>query len=106
MGAPSDPSTDLWNLGAVVLEVFRAVCMFDGRGPPDGNYRVEYHVHEVVDFFGLFPQSLLQQGNPELVRKYFDNNGRIKSLPPLNQTEFESEAFLGKLDDETKTKLC
>ncbi len=31
VGAPWGPKTDLWNLGAVVLEVFRAVRLFSGR---------------------------------------------------------------------------
>ncbi len=35
VGAPWGPMTDLWNLGAVVLEVFRAVRLFSGRRSVD-----------------------------------------------------------------------
>ncbi|WEW56931.1 serine/threonine protein kinase [Emydomyces testavorans] len=105
IGAPWGPAADLWNLGAVVLEVFRAVRMFSGRGPPDGHYDVRFHLHEIVDLFGPFPKSLLQKGNYELVQRYFDREGRIKGLPPLNRPGLESEAFLGKLDVENKKKF-
>ncbi|EFW14742.1 conserved hypothetical protein [Coccidioides posadasii str. Silveira] len=103
--APWGPATDLWNLGAVVLEVFRAVRMFSGRGPPDGHYQVQFHLHEIVDFFGPFPKSLLQKGDQGLVQRWFDSEGRIKDLRPLNRPGLESEAFLGKLDGENKKKF-
>lgn len=103
--APWGPAADLWNLGAVVLEVFRAVRMFSGRGPPDGHYEVRFHLHEIVDLFGPFPKSFLQKGDQELVQRYFDSEGRIKSLPPLNRPGLQSEAFLGKLDGEDKKKF-
>ncbi|KAM5445530.1 putative non-specific serine/threonine protein kinase [Microsporum audouinii] len=106
IGAPWGPSTDLWNLGAVILEVFRAVRMFSGRGPPHGHYEVQYHLHEIVDFFGPFPKSLLQNGDQELVQRYFDSEGRIKNLPPLARPALESEEFLGKLDGENKKKFA
>lgn len=103
--APWGPAADFWNLGAVVLEVFRAVRMFSGRGPPDGNYKVQFHLHEIVDLFGPFPKSLLQKGDQDLVQEHFDSEGRIKSLPPLNRPGLESEEFLGKLDGGNKRKF-
>lgn len=100
--APWGPAADLWNLGAVVLEVFRAVRMFSGRGPPKGDYEVRFHLHEIVDLFGPFPRSLLEKGDQELVREHFDNEGKIKGLPPLERPGLESEEFLEKLDGENK----
>ncbi|KAI1963438.1 hypothetical protein LOZ58_002272 [Ophidiomyces ophidiicola] len=96
---------DLWNLGAVVLEVFRAVRMFSGRGPPDGRYQVRYHLQEIVDFFGPFLKSLLEKGDQELVQEYFDSEGRIKDSPPLERPALESEFFLGKLHEEDKKEF-
>ncbi|EAS31948.3 CMGC/SRPK protein kinase [Coccidioides immitis RS] len=103
--APWGPSTDLWNLGAVILEVFRAVRMFSGRVPPDGHYEVRSHLHEIVDLFGPFPKSLLQKGDQELVQEYFDSAGKVKHLPPLDRPGLESEAFLGKLDRKNKRQF-
>ncbi|KAI2101906.1 hypothetical protein LOZ34_005632 [Ophidiomyces ophidiicola] len=105
INAPWGPTTDLWNLGAVVLEVFRAVRMFSGRGPPDGHYQVRYHLQEIVDFFGPFPKSLLEKGDQELVQKYFDSEGRIKDSPSLERPALESEFFLGKLHEEDKKEF-
>jgi serine/threonine-protein kinase SRPK3 len=104
--APWGPAANLWNLGAVVLEVFRAVRTFSGRGPPDGHYEVQFHLHEIVDFFGPFPRSLLQKGDQDLVHEYFDSEGRIQGLPPLDRPELESEAFLGELDGDNKRKFA
>lgn len=84
IGAPWDASTDWWNFGAVLLEVFRTIRMFDGRVPPDGHYETREHLIEIIDFFGPFPKKLLEKGNQDLVRDLFDDEGRIKDAEPLN----------------------
>lgn len=104
--APWGPATDLWNLGAVVLEVFRAVRMFSGRGPPDGHYEVRFHLQEIIDFFGPYPKLFLQQGDQNLVEEYFDSEGRIKDPAPLDRPPLESDWFLGKLDSEDEKSFC
>ncbi|KAJ5804403.1 uncharacterized protein N7518_000706 [Penicillium psychrosexuale] len=74
--APWDASTDWWNLGCVVFEVFRAI----------------------VDLFGPFPKELLGRGNKDIVQDIFDDNGRIKNSLPMNRPGLASEAFLPGLD--------
>ncbi|KAI0406774.1 kinase-like domain-containing protein [Xylaria palmicola] len=81
--APWGVETDFWNLGAVLLEVFRAVRMFSGQVPPDGQYDPEQHLAEIVDLFGPLPKALLEQGDQELVRRIFDDEGRVNNRPPL-----------------------
>ena len=76
--APWDATTDWWNLGAVILEVFRCVRMFDGRAPPDGQYQLKQHLSEIVAYFGPFPKDLLEKGDAELVETYFDEAGYIR----------------------------
>ncbi|KAM0250022.1 hypothetical protein ACHAQJ_008791 [Trichoderma viride] len=98
--APWGPSTDWWNLGAVLLEVFRAVRMFSGRVPPDGHYEVKEHLAEIVDLFGPFPKALLQKGNQDLVRDLFDDEGRIKDAAPMNRPGLASELFIPRLSQE------
>lgn len=99
------PAIDLWNLEAVVLEVFRAVRMFSGRGPSDDHYEIRFHLYEIVDLFESFSKSLLQKDDQELVQECFDSERRIKSLSSLNRPELESEEFLGKLNGESKKKF-
>ncbi|KAI1837659.1 hypothetical protein DTO006G1_3137 [Penicillium roqueforti] len=96
--APWDASTDWWNLGCVVFEVFRAVRMFSGSAPPDGHYELKEHLREIVDLFGPFPKELLGRGNKDIVQDIFDDNGRIKNSLPMNRPGLASEAFLPGLD--------
>ncbi|AEO68227.1 uncharacterized protein THITE_2117654 [Thermothielavioides terrestris NRRL 8126] len=85
IGAPWDQSTDLWNLGALLLELYRAVRMFDGRVPPDGHYEVKQHIAEIVDLFGPFPKELLEKGNQEIVKDIFDEDGKPRGFQPLGR---------------------
>ncbi|KAF3769136.1 kinase-like protein [Cryphonectria parasitica EP155] len=100
--APWDATTDWWNLGAVLLEVFRCVRMFDGRGPPDGHYDLRQHLHEIVTYFGPFPKALLEKGDAELVQTYFDEAGYVKGAPPLELPSLESDDYMDDLDAENR----
>ncbi|KAL6874802.1 kinase-like domain-containing protein [Trichoderma novae-zelandiae] len=102
IGAPWDGSTDWWNLGAVLLEVYRCVRMFSGRVPPDGRYDLKRHLAEIVDLFGPFPRSFLDRGNQELVQSLFDDEGRIKDEEPFNRPGLSSEAFMPGLSQERR----
>ncbi|KAK3331548.1 kinase-like domain-containing protein [Apodospora peruviana] len=104
--APWDKSTDIWNLGAVILEIFRAVRMFDGRVPPDGYYELKEHLAEIVDLFGPFPASLLEKSrDKELVDKYFDADGRIKDEPLEGRAQFGWEAYTPGLREDVREKF-
>ncbi|KAI1505630.1 kinase-like domain-containing protein [Biscogniauxia marginata] len=103
--APWDVTTDWWNLGAVVLEVFRAVRMFSGRVQPDGHYELKEHLAEIVDLFGPFPKELLEKGNQDIVRRLFDEDGQIKDAPPLNRPGLSSEAFVPDLDQDIREEF-
>ncbi|SPO01045.1 uncharacterized protein DNG_03793 [Cephalotrichum gorgonifer] len=76
------------NLGAVVLEVYRAIRMFNGYvvGPGGASgqarYELREHLAEIVDFFGPFPRSLLDKGNPQLVQDIFCEDGAVRGYPP------------------------
>ncbi|KNG83928.1 CMGC protein kinase [Aspergillus nomiae NRRL 13137] len=104
--APWDASTDFWNLGAVVLEVFQAVRMFSGSVPPDGHYELKEHLAEIVDLFGPFPNELLERGNESLVQNLFDGDGRIKDAPPMDRSGLASEAFMPGLDQELRDEFA
>jgi serine/threonine-protein kinase SRPK3 len=100
--APWDSSTDWWNLGAVFLEVFRAIRMFSGRVPPDGHYELKRHLTEIIDLFGPFPKALLEKGNQDLVHELFDSEGYIKDEAPLNRAALSSETFMPGLSQERR----
>lgn len=106
IGAPWDESTDWWNLGAVLLEVFRAVRMFSGRVPPNGDYELKKHLIEIVDLFGPFPKAFLEKGNQEIVRDLFDEEGRIKDAAPMNRPGLSSEAFMPGLSQESRKEFA
>ncbi|KAI8652250.1 Protein kinase domain-containing protein [Fusarium keratoplasticum] len=102
IGAPWSASTDWWNLGAVLIEVFRAVRLFDGGVPPDGHYELKEHLIEIVDLFGPFPKALLEKGNQDVVRDLFDEEGCVKDAEPYEGPGLESEAYLPGLSLEMK----
>ncbi|KAF4509999.1 hypothetical protein G6O67_001928 [Ophiocordyceps sinensis] len=83
IGAAWDATADLWNLGAVVLELFRAVRMFSGECPR-GHYKLEQHLAEMVHLFGPFPSALLGKANQDIVQGIFDHQGNVKNahVPP------------------------
>ncbi|KAJ4171630.1 hypothetical protein NW754_013401 [Fusarium falciforme] len=105
-GAPWSASTDWWNLGAVLIEVFRAVRMFDGRVPPDGHYELKEHLTEIVDLFGPFPKALLEKGNQDIVSELFDEEGRVKDAKPYEGPGLESEDYLPGLSLERKAEFA
>jgi serine/threonine-protein kinase SRPK3 len=104
--APWDKTVDWWNLGALLLELYRAVRMFDGRVPPDGYYELKEHASEIVDFFGPFPKELLEKGNQDLVRSIFDDEGRPKDCPPGRLPPLASEALMPGLSDEARVEFA
>lgn len=101
IGAPWDTKVDVWNLGAVLLEVYRAIRMFDGRVPPDGHYEFKEHLAEMVDIFGPFPSALLERGDTA-IRDWFDDQGRVKDAEPMGRPPLESETFLPGLNPATR----
>ncbi|ROW00303.1 hypothetical protein VMCG_07277 [Cytospora schulzeri] len=100
--APWDATTDWWNLGAVILEVFRCVRMFDGRGPPHGDYDLKLHLCEIVAYFGPFPRGLLEKGDTELIEAHFDEAGYVREGFPIELPSLESDDYMDDLDKENR----
>ncbi|CAG7990413.1 unnamed protein product [Penicillium salamii] len=96
--APWDQTTDLWNLGAILLELFCAVRMFIGAVPPDGHYEVKQHLAEIVHLFGPLPKSLLEKGDQDLVQFIFDDDGMHRDAIPADTPGNSSEGFKPGLD--------
>lgn len=77
ISAPWGPAVDIWNLGAVGLELVDGMHMFDGRNRLTRRYSVKTHVEEMVRLFGRFPRSLLDRGDTEVVERCFHEDGSI-----------------------------
>lgn len=91
IGAPWGPPVDIWNLGAVLLEVLDAVRMFDGRAMQTGGvFQTKHHLEEIVALFGPFPPRLLARGDPKLVAEYFDDQGNIRDPIPRPKALLEN----------------
>jgi serine/threonine-protein kinase SRPK3 len=75
--APWDTAVDVWNLGAMILELVDGVHMFDARNGRTGKYDVKKHAEEMVRLFGPFPRSLLDQARPDIVARCFHEDGRV-----------------------------
>lgn len=83
LGAPWGPPADIWNLGAVLLEVLDAVRMFDGRTRESGGiYQTKHHLEEMESLFGPFPSHILAQSDPTIVAEYFDEHGKVRDPVP------------------------
>lgn len=109
--APWDETTDWWNLGAVVLEVYRAIRMFSGtvRGPGEksSHYDVRMHLAEMVDFFGPFPRTLLDKGDPDLVKDVFGDDGTVTAFPPeAHRGDLASEEIVEGLNKEDREEFA
>lgn len=103
--APWGPSTDFWNIGAVILELFRAIRMFDGRGPPDGHYDLRTHLAEIVDLFGPFPRALLVKGDQDIVQDMFDEEGKVRDFPPLERPGLNTEVWMPGLEQDVRDEF-
>ncbi|KKK25487.1 hypothetical protein ARAM_002071 [Aspergillus rambellii] len=102
--APWGAPVDIWNLGAVLLEVLDAVRMFDGRAAQTGGvYKTKHHLEEMVALFGPFPSWLLAQGKKEVVDEFFDENGRIRD--PIPRPEAMLENWIESLAGDDKAEF-
>ncbi|KAH6618304.1 kinase-like domain-containing protein [Chaetomium sp. MPI-SDFR-AT-0129] len=102
--APWDKTTDWWNLGALLLELYRAVRMFNPFCPPDGRYDLKIHVAMIVHLFGPFPRELLEKGDQELVRYAFDDEGKPRFAAPPGVPVLED--YMEDLDQEAADKFA
>lgn len=80
LGAPWDEKVDIWALGCVIYDLAENNILFDGEGPIGDNgwgYNSEWHLLDMVEILGDFPQALLESGDPEIVGYVFNGDGQI-----------------------------
>jgi serine/threonine-protein kinase SRPK3 len=101
IGASWGPPADIWNLGAVLLELLDNVRMFDGRPTQtEGTYQTKHHLEEMVALFGRFPPSFLARGNQSIVGEYFNDDGNLRDPIPREPALLEN--WIGSLQGKDK----
>lgn len=100
--APWDWTTDWWNLGVVILEIFRGVAMFTGKCHKDAPYSLKTHLYEMVALFGPFPKALLDKGDQEVVARYFEEDGTVKGLPYQPGPGLDEDFYMEDLRPDTR----
>ncbi|KAK0744020.1 kinase-like domain-containing protein [Schizothecium vesticola] len=75
--APWDKRTDWWSLGATLIEIHaQNRRLFHSVGETEEDGRRNY-LAQIEQLCGPFSQSLLSKGNPEIVKKMFDDAGQV-----------------------------
>lgn len=100
ISAPWGQKVDIWNLGAVLLELVDGVHMFDARNGRNGKYDVKKHVEEMVRLFGRFPRSLLDRGSRDVVARCFHDDGSV--VEPEREGTARLEDWVVNLGEEDK----
>ncbi|KAK3898967.1 kinase-like domain-containing protein [Staphylotrichum tortipilum] len=96
MQAPWSYSVDIWNVGAMIWDVFECGYLFRGRDPAPvkGYYTTRAHLAEVVGLLGLPPGDSLGRGRRS--REFFDEDGKwIANVPiPTGNSLEKAEKYL------------
>ena len=75
--------------------------MFYGKVTLEEDYSVKLHLHEIESFFGPFPREFLDKGDQDLVKEFFDDEGRIPGFSHLGgRYPLESESWMMSLPRE------
>ncbi|KAF2819465.1 kinase domain-containing protein [Ophiobolus disseminans] len=71
---------DIWNLGAMIWDLYEDKHLFHGNHPEDGRYLTKCHLAEVVAMLGPPPLDLLERGSRS--KEFFDEQGKwIPDVP-------------------------
>lgn len=92
LGMSWTSKVDIWNVGALIWDVFEDHHLFDGRGP-NGDHSDAHLLAEMIAMLGPAPLNFLRKAPQS--RKYWDSNGRWKGAIEVPQCSLEdSEEYL------------
>ncbi|CAI4213688.1 unnamed protein product [Parascedosporium putredinis] len=74
---------DIWNVGAMIWDVFEGGHLFHGQDPTDKGYTTRAHLAEVIGLLGPPPLDLLERGVRS--REFFSEDGRWIADVPIPQ---------------------
>ncbi|KAF1841371.1 kinase domain-containing protein [Cucurbitaria berberidis CBS 394.84] len=66
---------DVWNVGAMIWDLYEDKHLFHGNHPEDGRYMTKCHLAEVVAMLGPPPGDLLERGSRS--KEFFDKEGTL-----------------------------
>ncbi|PKY07070.1 CMGC protein kinase [Aspergillus campestris IBT 28561] len=82
---------DIWNVGAMVWDLFEGRHMFYGNDPDGKGYSTRAHLAEVIGVLGPPPLDMLKRGKRS--HEFFDEDGKWK-----NTVEIPRDTSLEKLE--------
>ncbi|KMQ42615.1 hypothetical protein HL42_6654 [Trichophyton rubrum] len=88
---------DIWNVGAVVWDLFEGRHLFYGNDPDGKGYSTRAHLAEVMGFLGPPPLDMLQRGKRS--HEFFTSDGKWKQdleIPTGVSLELSEEFLDGK----------
>ncbi|KAK3292975.1 kinase domain-containing protein [Chaetomium fimeti] len=81
--APWSYPVDIWNVGAMIWDVFQGRHLFYGQDPTGKGYTTRAHLAEVVGLLGPPPLDLLERGVRS--KEFFSENGQWVADVPIPQ---------------------
>ncbi|CAG8956198.1 hypothetical protein HYFRA_00012115 [Hymenoscyphus fraxineus] len=74
LGFPWSYSADIWNVGAMIWDIFEGKHLFTGQDPKKGRYMTRAHLRELISILGPPPLELIKRGRRSA--EWFDENGK------------------------------
>ncbi|KAF1948632.1 kinase domain-containing protein [Byssothecium circinans] len=74
---------DIWNVGAMIWDVFQGGHLFHGEDPTGKGYTTRAHLAEVIELLGPPPSDLLERGVRS--KEFFSEGGRWIADIPIRQ---------------------
>ena len=75
--APWSYPVDIWNVGAMIWDVFERRHLFNGEDPTGEGYTTRAHLAEVVSLLGPPPRDLLECGVRS--KEFFAEDGKLRA---------------------------
>ncbi|CAG8973431.1 hypothetical protein HYALB_00006457 [Hymenoscyphus albidus] len=73
-GFPWSYSADIWNVGAMIWDIFEGKHLVSGQDPKKGRYMTRAHLRELISIIGPPPLELIKRGRRSA--EWFDENGK------------------------------
>ncbi|KAK3687957.1 kinase-like domain-containing protein [Podospora appendiculata] len=90
---------DIWNLGALIWDIYEDKHMFYGQDPKEHEYMTRAHLAEVTGMLGPAPLDLIQRGVRS--KEFFTEDGQWKADVPIPEG-MSLEASEENLEGENK----
>lgn len=66
------------------------------------HYKLKEHLAETAEVLNPFPRTILAEGDLDIARAGFDDEGRVKNIPPRIKPKLMSEDFTPRLRSDVR----